>query len=70
MSDCQIGRVLSVSPVHPEENLAWARLRDVLVLQADVPGLVEDGRQVVSGHGVGCHLESESDSCGIQSMTA
>ena len=61
-------RVLSVSPVHPEENLAGARLRDVLVLQADVPGLVEDGRQVVSGRGVGCHLES--DSCGIQSMTA
>ena len=49
--------IIILSPVHAEEDLAWPRLGDVLILQADVPSLVEDRCQVVCGCGVGCHLD-------------
>ena len=48
---------IMISPVHAEEDLARPRLGNVLILQADVPRLVEDRCQVVRGGGVGCHLD-------------
>ena len=49
--------MMILSPVHAEEDLTRAWLRNVLILQADVPRLVEDRCQVVRGCGVGCHLD-------------
>ena len=46
-----------LSPVHAEEDLARTWLGNVLILQADVPRLVEDCCQVVRGCGVGRHLD-------------
>ena len=49
--------IIILSPVHAEEDLAGTWLGNVLILQTDVPCLVEDRCQVVRGCGVGCHLD-------------
>ena len=48
MSDVtRVQAIMIPSPVHAEEDLARPRPGDVLILQTDVPRLVEDGCQVV-----------------------
>ena len=43
----RVQAIIIRSPVHAEEDLARPRPGDVLILQTDVPRLVEDGCQVV-----------------------